>query len=134
VGPFRVGTVGLLLGAAFMITYGLVPSGVAMFAVAMFHSVSDGLSVSSTGVAVGMVVPGDRQAGAQGLLGGAQTLMAGVTALVAGALYDAFGRTTAYSVAGATMLALIAGGLLLAGPAWRLRDAPAAPVVVPAVD
>ncbi len=135
VGPFRVGTLGLLLGAGFMIAYGLVPSGVAMFAVAMVHSVSDGLTVSSTGVAVGMVVPGDRQAGAQGLLGGAQTLMAGVTALVAGAMYDQFGRTTAYVVAGGAMLALIAGGLLLAGPAWRLRDdSPTAPVAIPAVD
>ena len=44
VGPFRVGTVGLLLGATFMMLYGLVPSGGAMFAVAMFHSVTDGLT------------------------------------------------------------------------------------------
>jgi len=85
------------------------------------HSINDALTVSSTGVAVGMVVPGDRQAGAQGLLGGAQTLTAGATALVAGAMYDSFGRTTAYAVAGATMLALVAGGLVLAGSAWRLR-------------
>jgi MFS family permease len=136
VGPFRVGTVGLLLGATFMIVYGLVPSGVAMFAVAMGHSVSDGLTVSSTGVAVGMVVPVDRQAGAQGLLGGAQTLLAGITALVAGAVYDHFGRTTAYGVAGATMLVLLAAGVVLTGPAWRLRgDVPAPPpVIVPAVD
>jgi MFS family permease len=136
VGPFRVGTIGLLLGAGFMITYGLVPSGVAMFAVAMFHSVSDGLTVSSTGVAVGMVVPGDRQAGAQGLLGGAQTLMAGITALVAGVMYDHFGRTTAYAVAGGTMLVLVAAGLLLTGSAWRLRGDPVAPAaaVVAAVD
>jgi MFS family permease len=136
VGPFRVGTIGLLFGAGFMITYGLVPSGVAMFTVAMFHSVSDGLTVSSTGIAVGMVVPADRQAGAQGLLGGAQTLMAGITALVAGALYDHFGRATAYVVAGATMLALVAGGLALTGAAWRLRGAvPSEPaLVVPAID
>jgi MFS family permease len=135
VGPFRVATVGLLLGAGFMITYGLVPSGVAMFVVAMFHSVSDGLSVSSTGVAVGMVVPVDRQAGAQGLLGGSQTLMAGITALVAGAVYDHFGRTSAYAVAGGTMLVLVVAGLALTGAAWRLRDdTPNAPVVVPAAD
>jgi len=135
VGPFRVGTVGLLLGAGFMITYGLVPSGVVMFAVAMFHSVSDGLTVSSTGVAVGMVVPGDRQAGAQGLLGGAQTLMAGVTALLAGVMYDQFGRTTAYAVAGGTMLLLVAGGLALTGSAWRLRGADVAvPPTIVAVD
>jgi MFS family permease len=136
VGPFRVGTIGLLLGAGFMIAYGLVPTGVAMFAVSMVHSVSDGLTVSSTGIAVGMVVPGDRQAGAQGILGGAQTLMAGITALVAGSMYDQFGRTTAYAVAGATMLALVVSGLALTGSAWRLRgDVPARPVrVVPAVD
>ena len=135
-GPFRVGTIGLLLGAGFMIVYGLVPTGMAMFAVSMVHSVSDALTVSSTGIAVGMVVPPRRQAGAQGLLGGAQTLMAGITALVAGAMYDEFGRTTAYAVAGATMLALVAGGLALTGSAWRLRgDVPARPAsVVPAVD
>jgi MFS family permease len=137
VGPFRVGTIGLLLGAAFMFAYGLVPSGVAMFAVAMFHSISDGLTISSTGVAVGMVVPGERQAGAQGLLGGAQTLMAGLTALLAGAMYDNFGRTTAYAVAGTCMLVLILGGVALAGPAWRLRGATpptAVPVPTPAAD
>mgnify|MGYP001036912049 CR=1 FL=1 len=131
VGPFRVGTVGLLLGAAYMLGYGLVPSGVAMFVLAMLHSVSDGLTVSSTGVAVGLVVPGDRQAGAQGLLGGAQTLMAGVTALVAGAMYDHVGRTAAYTVAASTMLVLTVIGLRLAGPAWHLRGAAPEPAGVP---
>jgi MFS family permease len=57
VGPFRVGTVGLLFASVFMFLYGLMPSGAAMFAVAMVHSLGDGLTVSSTGVAVGMVVP-----------------------------------------------------------------------------
>ena len=123
VGPFRVGTVGLLLGAMFMMLYGLVPTGVAMFAVAMVHSLTDGLTISSTGVAVGMVVPPERQAGAQGVLGGIQTLVAGVTALVAGTLYEHVGRTAAYGVAPALMLALVAVGVLLAGPAWRLRGA-----------
>ncbi|MGH9269775.1 MAG: MFS transporter, partial [Ilumatobacteraceae bacterium] len=65
VGPFRVGTFGLLGGATFMLLYGLVPSGEAMFAVAMVHAVNDGLTVSSTGVAAGMVVPPERQAGGQ---------------------------------------------------------------------
>lgn len=123
IGPFRVGTVGLLLGAGFMLTYGLVPTGLAMFAVSMVHSLSDGLSISSTGIAAGMVVPDERQAGAQGLLGGAQTLMAGLTALLAGAMYDEFGRTTAYAVAAGAMLALVAGGVLLTGRAWGLRGA-----------
>ncbi|MET0579545.1 MAG: MFS transporter [Ilumatobacteraceae bacterium] len=125
VGPFRVGTVGLLLGAGFMLTYGLVPSGIAMFAVAMVHSVCDGLTVSSTGVAVGLVVPGERQAGAQGVLGGLQTLVAGMTALLAGALYEHFGRATAYAVSASMMVLLVVVGVLLAGPAWRLRGVPA---------
>jgi MFS transporter, DHA1 family, tetracycline resistance protein len=127
VGPFTLGAIGLLLGSVFMAAYGLVPSGVAMFVVAMLHSVSDGFTVSSTGVAVGMAVPGERQAGAQGLLGGAQTLIAGITALVAGTMYEHFGRTTAYSAAAIAMVVLAATGFLLAGPARRLRGAPAAP-------
>jgi MFS family permease len=124
VGPFRVGTVGLLLGATFMLLYGLVPTGMAMFTVAMVHSVCDGFSVSSTGVAVGLVVPGARQAGAQGVLGGLQTLVAGITALLAGAIYEHAGRTTAYAVSASMMVVLVAAGVLLAGPAWRLRGAP----------
>ena len=107
-----------------MLLYGLVPTGMAMFAVAMVHSVCDGLSVSSTGVAVGLVVPGERQAGAQGVLGGLQTLVAGITALLAGALYEHAGRTTAYAVSATMMVVLVAAGVLLAGPAWRLRGAP----------
>ena len=70
----------------FMASYGLVPSGAAMFAVAMVHAVSDGLTASSTGVAVGMVVPAERQAGAQGVLGGMETLVAGMTAIGVGVL------------------------------------------------
>jgi len=132
VGPFRVGTVGLLLGAGFMVTYGLVPTGLAMFTVSMAHAVSDGLTVSSTGIAAGMVVPPERQASAQGLLGGAQTLMAGLTALLAGSMYDWFGRTTAYAVAGGVMLALVVGGVALTGRAWGLRGpTPSVPERVP---
>jgi MFS transporter, DHA1 family, tetracycline resistance protein len=125
IGPFRVGAFGLVLGSLFMVLYGVVPSGVAMFAVAMVHSLNDGLTISSTGVAAGMVVPAARQAGAQGLLGGAQTLLAGVTALVAGTVYEAFGRTAAYLVAAALMLALVGSGWIIAGPARRLRGSPA---------
>jgi MFS family permease len=122
VGPFRVGTIGLLLGAGYMALYGYMPSAGAMFAVAMIHALSDGLTVSSTGVAVGLVVAKDRQAAAQGMLGGIQTLAAGVTAPVIGALYETYGRDVAYSVSAIAMVALVAGGLVLAGPAWRLRD------------
>jgi MFS family permease len=121
IGPFRVGTVGLLLGAAFMLMYGLVPTGGAMFAVAMVHAVSDGLTVSSTGVAVGLVVPGERQAGAQGVLGGLQTLTAGAVAILTGVIYDHAGRTAAYSVAAALMVVFISAGAWLAREAWPLK-------------
>jgi MFS family permease len=130
-GPFRVGAIGLVLGATFMVLYGLVPTGVAMFAVAMVHSVSDGLTISSTGVAAGMVVPAERQAGAQGLLGGAQTLLAGITAVVAGTLYEHAGRTTAYAVAAVLMLVLVVAGWGIAGPAARRMRGTAAAVVSP---
>lgn len=147
VGPFKVGSIGLLLGATYMFSYGYLPSGVAMFAVAMVHSVSDGLSVSATGVAVGLVVPSDRQAGAQGVLGGIQVLVAGVTAPLIATLYEHSGRAVAYTTASALMVALIVAGMLLAGPHRSLRDTgphdddvdvapadPADPTVVPGAD
>ncbi|MBA3289778.1 MAG: MFS transporter [Acidimicrobiia bacterium] len=123
VGPFRVGTIGLLLGAGYMFLYGVLPSGGWMFAFAMVHAVSDGLTVSSTGVAVGLVVEGERQAGAQGVLGGFQTLVAGVVALLTGLVYEHLGRTWAYTTASVAMLALVVVGLWLAHTAWHLRGA-----------
>jgi MFS family permease len=120
-GPFRVATIGLVGGAVFMTLYGLMPTGGWIFALAMVHAVSDGFTVSSTGVAVGMTVPEDRQAGAQGVLGGAQALAAGVMAVVTGTLYDEFGRTVAYAVCGVVMLTLVAIGVWLARSAWMLR-------------
>ncbi len=145
VGPFRVATVGLLAASAFMLSYGLVPSGAAMFAVAMVHAVTDGLSVSATGVAVAMVVPEERQAGAQGVLGGIQVLAAGIVAPIIGSLYEVFGRTVAYTAAATSMVLLVGLGLALAGPARRLRDVgggdadrapadPADPSVVPGAE
>lgn len=124
VGPFRVGTVGLLLGAAFMLSYGLVPTGVAMFAIAMVHSVSDGLTVSSTGVAVGLVVPAERQAGAQGVLGGMQVLVAGITAVVAGVTYDHAGRTVAYTVCAVLMVVFVGAGVWLSRDQFGRRGEP----------
>ena len=119
-GPFKVAVGGLIGGAVFMSLYGVMPTGGLIFAVAMLHAVSDGLTVSSTGVAVGMTVPEDRQAGAQGVLGGAQALAAGIMAIVTGTLYDHFGRTVAYAVCGIVMLVLVATGAWLARSAWSL--------------
>jgi MFS family permease len=128
VGPFRLGALGLLGGATFMFLYGVLPTGGAMFAVAMVHALNDGLTVSSASVAVGLVSPADRQAGAQGLLGGIETLVAGVTALAAGALYEEFGRTVAYTACAVAMVACVVTAYALVGPEWRRRPLTVEPV------
>lgn len=121
IGPFKISALGLLIASVFMVLYGQMPSGGWMFAVAMAHSLTDGVSVASTGVAVGMVVPAERQAGAQGVLGGMQVLVAGITAPLIGLIYEHAGRTTAYSVAAALMVTFTVAGLWLAKPSWNLR-------------
>ncbi|MEP7202061.1 MAG: MFS transporter [Ilumatobacteraceae bacterium] len=131
VGPFRLGTFGLLVGAGAMFAYGHAPSGGIMLIFSLIHATNDGFTVSSCGVAVGLVVPGERQASAQGLLGGVETLMAGITATVIGQIYEHFGRTVAYTSCAAAMLALILCGAVLSGPAWRLRDTSKQEAVVP---
>ncbi|MEY4231641.1 MAG: hypothetical protein RLZZ362_2490 [Actinomycetota bacterium] len=132
VGPFRVATVGLSVATVMMFLYGRMPSGGAMLAVVVFHAISDGLTVSSPGIAVGMVVAEERQAGAQGMLGGVQTLVGGIAALVAGSLYQHHGRTTAYTVCAITMaLLVIAGSWLSRGS--KLGDG-RAPGELPSAD
>jgi MFS family permease len=120
-GPFRLAALGLSAGAMFMFLYGLMPTGGLIFAVAMVHSLSDGLTVSSTGVAVGMVVPEDRQAGAQGVLGAAQAISAGLMAMLTATLYGQFGRTVAFTTAALIMLALVGVGTWLGRSAWSIK-------------
>jgi len=120
-GPFRIAATGLTLGALFMSLYGVLPTGTWIFAVAMLHALADGITVSSSGVAVGMVIPEDRQAGAQGVLGAAQALSAGIMAVVTAMLYDNFGRPAAYLVCAAVMMGLVAIGAWLARSAWSLK-------------
>jgi len=122
IGPFRYGTFGLLVGSVAMVAYGQAPSGGVMLAISVVHAINDGLTVSSSGVAVGLVVPVERQASAQGLLGGAQTLVAGITATVIGQIYQHLGRTVAYTCCAGAMLALIITGAVLSGTSWKLRD------------
>jgi MFS family permease len=131
VGPFRLGTFGLLVGAAAMFAYGHAPSGGIMLAFSLVHATNDGFTVSSCGVAVGLVVPGERQASAQGLLGGIETLTAGVTATAIGQIYEHFGRTVAYTCCSAAMLALIICGALLSGESWGMRDTSSRQAVAP---
>lgn len=121
VGPFRVGAIGLLIGAAFLVSYGHWGSAGAMLLVSAFHAVNDGVTVSSAGVAVGMVAPTERQAGAQGLLGGVQTLTGGVAAVGSGWVYEQHGRGVAYGVAGAATALLVIAALVLVGRGWSQR-------------
>ena len=132
VGPFRTGTLGLLTGAFFLFAYGHAPSGIVIFWLSMVHAICDGLTVSSAGLAVGLVAPEERQAGAQGLLGGMQTLTGGIAALVAGWLYDAHGRAVAFGVAAAAMLVLVAAARWFAGSSFNERPAARVVETVPA--
>ena len=121
VGPYPLAAAGLVAGAVFMTTYGLVPSGTWIFGVSMAHALTDGFTIAAAGVALSMAVPEERQAGAQGVLGAAQALAGGVTAIIIGGTYDQFGRATAYAVAAVGMTALMLLGMALAAPAWNRR-------------
>lgn len=117
-GPYRLASVGLLIGSVFIFLYGQVPTGEWIFAVAMVHAVTDGLTFAASGVAIAMVVPEARQAGAQGVMGAAQALIAGITAIVIGGLYDANGRAVAYGVAAVAMVCFVVIGMALAAEFW----------------
>lgn len=122
VGPFRAGSLGMVLGAIFTAGYGLMPTPALMMVVFLFHSTNDGFFVTGAGIAVGTSAPLERQAGAQGLLGGLETLAAGVAASFAGVTYDHFGRTTTFLGTSAIMLALILTSRILAGDIWSVRN------------
>ena len=124
-GPFKLAAIGLFAGGGFMLGYGLLPTGGLIFALAMCHAVSDGVTISAAGVAAGMVIPEDRQAGAQGMLGASQALMAGVMAVVTGYVYEHFGRTVAYGTVACAIAVVTAIGLWLAKDAWSLKRPPA---------
>ena len=121
IGPFIVAATGMLAAVFFFGIYGLLTVGGAIFAVTMVHAVTDGLTFAASGVAVGMTAPEERQAGAQGVLGGMQSLGAGIMAPIAGWLYETQGQRTTYWVAGGLILLLVVGGIMLARPALRLE-------------
>lgn len=121
VGPFRAGGFGMLFGAACMGLYGTLSVPWLLMAVFLVHTLNDGMTVTGAGVAVGMVAPTERQAGAQGLLGGAQTLTGGVSASFAGLSYEVLGRTVTFVIAAVMMAILIGGARTLASDRWRLR-------------
>ena len=120
-GPFRVSSLGLTLGAGFIFCYGQLPQAWMLLAVGMFHALNDGLTITGTGIAVGLVAPTERLAAAQGLLGGVQTLTGGLAAIGAGWSYEHFGRSTTFATSAALMVALVVVGSRLSGPAWHHR-------------
>jgi MFS family permease len=122
IGPYRAGGFGMILGALFMAGYGLMPTPTLMMLVFFFHSLNDGFFVTGAGVAVGTSAPLERQAGAQGLLGGMETLAGGVAASFSGVAYDNLGRTTTFIGTGAIMLTLILASRILAGDNWSVRN------------
>ncbi len=122
IGPYRAGGFGMILGALFMAGYGLMPTPALMMIVFFFHSLNDGFFVTGAGVAVGTSAPLERQAGAQGLLGGMETLAGGVAASFAGLAYEQFGRATTFIGTGAIMLVLILASRILAGDNWSVRN------------
>ena len=131
VGPFRAGGFGMLFGAACMALYGAISVPWLLMVVFLVHTLNDGMTVTSAGVSVGMVAPPERQAGAQGVLGGIQTLTGGIAASFAGVSYEYFGRATTFAVAGLVMAALVGMARLLAGNRWNLRGGtPAVPAHV----
>ena len=133
VGPYRAGAAGMLLGGLFMCMYGLLPSPYMMMGVFLLHTINDGLTVTSAGVAIGIAAPPSRQAGAQGLLGGLQTLIGGISATAAGWSYDSAGRGVTFVGCAAIMSVLVAIGLLLAGDLRSKRPDATAETLEPVV-
>jgi MFS family permease len=121
-GPFRLAAGGLTIGSLCIAGYGLLGVPWMMLVLGAFHGMNDALTVSGAGVGVGMVSPPHRQAGAQGLLGGAQTLAGGLAAIGAGRSYEHFGRAPTFLACTVLMLALVAAGSVLCGPAMHQRD------------
>lgn len=119
IGPFRISALGLLAGAAFMFTYGQLPTGSWIFGLSMVHAVTDGMTMVAPGVAVAMSVPKERQAGAQGAMGAAEALVAGIAAIAIGGLYESSGRAVAYAAGAGGVVVLMVIGMALAAQFWR---------------
>ena len=123
-GPFRIAAIGLVVASMFMGIYGVLTVGAVIFAFTMGHAITDGLTFAASGVAVGLTVPEQRQAGAQGLLGGMQALGAGIMAPITGWVYESQGQQMAYWVGAGTVLVMCMVGMLVAGPtAWTTYTA-----------
>ncbi len=125
-GPFRASTLGLVFGSLCMASYGFLPDPYLMIGVGIVHGINDGLTITGTGVAVGMNVPAHRQGAAQGLLGGMQTLAGGLAALAAGSLYNATSRQFVFATCALVMLALVATSFAMSHRGGFFRSVPTA--------
>jgi hypothetical protein len=112
-----------------MATYGVLASPALLMAVLLVHMTNDGMTVTGAGVAVGSVAPTERQAGAQGLLGGAQTLTGGISSSLAGFTYESYGRTVSFVISGVAIVFLVSASRMLAGSRWHVRGGSTAEVV-----
>ncbi len=134
-GPYRMGALGLTLGAVCVSMYGLVPIPVVLVLIGMVNATNDAFTASSVPVAITMTAPQQQLAGAQGLVGAVQTLVGGMAASGAGAVYDRFGPVATYGAASCVMLTLTGTGYALAGRHRNTRAGVAVParVAVPAL-
>lgn len=123
-GPYRAATIGLTIGSLCIASYGFLPSPYIMIGVGIMHGINDGLTITGTGIAVGMSVPEHRMGAAQGLLGGMQTLAGGVAALGAGGLYNLTSREFVFSVCAMVMLSLVAASFTLSRRGGFFRAVP----------
>jgi MFS family permease len=138
-GPYRVGAIGLCVGATCLALYGLLPVPWLMIGVGMVHATNDAFTAASVPIAVSLAAPSSQIAGAQGLVGALQTLTGGFAALGAGAVYDHFGPVATYTGGSTAMLVCIAFGWWRSGELRDLRrvastfeaPTPANPVPVP---
>ncbi|MEO5974699.1 MAG: MFS transporter [Ilumatobacteraceae bacterium] len=120
-GPFRVSALGLILGAGYMTIYGFLGQPYLMLGFGLTQSIVDSLTVTGTGLAVALVAPIERQAGASGLLGGMQTLTGGIAATLAGVTYEHFGKAAAFTTTAVVMVLMVTTGCILAGSQWMRK-------------
>ncbi len=135
-GPFRIGGLGLCVGAVCLSLYGLIPVPWMLIVVGAIHASSDAYTASSVPVGVSLAAPPAQLAAAQGLVGAVQTLTGGIAAMSAGAVYDRFGPVVTYMGGSGVMFVAIAFGWIRAGELRGLRKSsaplPGAPFAAPA--
>ena len=125
-GPLLAASIGMVIAAAFMAVYGVIPSPVVVILLGVGESCAQCLAIPGGFAAVARVFPESNAAAGQGLYAGAGTATAGLTALAAAPIYSAFGGGTAFGL-GAAMSACLALSALAIGRGSQLGPAVPAP-------